>query len=257
VAAKKRRIKIVGTVFDVTDGINLAGEFAAGWNFSAENEVQQIPYSNKLTKNSLPVGKNYSAEVRISELTPGIVARLTGGSAANTRREKTIEVITKVTNSVTLSNGDGANQSIIKIIRIRDVVNKTDRYVAGTAVAGDAVTISGAVLTCHASDTGTQFEVEYEWQDTSASVGTYIIDPPTTLPGKCELHFCYGLQDVDSGLVDKYLIIQCKKCQPKSHSIGGDAQADGIVPIAFDIVNESSGDVTYWWSNYNPTATHA
>lgn len=256
-ASKKRRIQLIGTVFDVTDGVNVGGEFAAGWNFNFESEVQQLPFSNHLGKQSFPTGKNYTGEIRITELTPSIVARITGCAVENGRRTITRETITKSGSTVTLTNGGGTNQSIIKINLIRDTVNNTDRYVAGSAVAGDAVTISGAVLTCHASDTGTTFYVEYEWQDTSASAGSKIIDLPTSMPGFCELHFAYALVDPDTNLPDKTMIVQCKKCLIKGLSLGADAQAILNVPLAVDIVNKDSGDVVYWFDNYNPTAVHA
>ena len=256
-ASKKRRMQLIGTVFDVTDGANVGGEFAAGWNFNFESEVQQLPFSSKLGKQSFPVGKNYSGEIRITELTPAIVARITGCSIENGRRSVTRETLTKATNDITLTNGGGTNQSIIKVLLIRDTVNNTDRYVAGSAVADDAVTITGNVLTCHASDTGTVFDVEYEWQDTSASAGSKIIDLPTTMPGFCELHFTYALIDPDTNLADKVMIVQCKKCLIKGLTLGGDAQALLNVPLPVDIVNKDSGDVAYYFDNYNPTPVHA
>lgn len=252
-AERKRIMQVMGTVFNVTDYIEL-GSVARGWQFSREVTEKDYAYADRLGKIVLPVGSNHRLSARMIEPTPAWFARMTGGTVENGRGKWTTEVITRAANTITLTNGAAANQAVVGIARVVSTTDKTRRYkVASSPVAGASYTLATNVLTVHADDTGTTFEVTYYWTDTSALAGSKLVIPVQTMPGKIRILLPYIYQNLDDGTFDKTLYIDCANVQPiGGFTIGGEVQSDVEVPFDAVALNETAGDITMYFDNYNP-----
>ena len=77
-----------------------------------------------------------------------------------------------------------------------------------------AYTLATNVLTFHAAETGTQFEVTYLWDDTTASSGVNVVIPVQAMPGKCRVILPYSFLSTVDGTISKTLCIDCKNVQP-------------------------------------------
>lgn len=246
----KNLLMVRGGIFNVSDNISL-GELIPNWKWTHEIETERLQQADRISRKPVPVGTSTMLDVQVKEFTPAWLARMLGATAGTGLKKRITETLTKATNDVTLTYGAGGTQSLIGIERVYDVVNKTYRYKAGAAVAGDAYTLAGKVLSMHASDTGTIFEVTYTYGDTAS--GTKVTAPVLGLPSVCRLVLAYAMIPPGGGTVNQYLVIDAAKCQPVGKiEIGGDAKSLVNIPLQFEVYNEAAGDIEYFFDTVNP-----
>lgn len=242
----------MGLVFDVTDYIHL-GNTAKSWKFAQEYQKEELPLADRVGVRSLNVMAKYKLESTLRQFTAALAARMTGGTSANGLMRIVRETITKSGNTVTLTSGAGANQAVVGIINVYDTVNKTYRAKAGAAAANEAYTLATNVLTMHASDTGTTFEVTYAYTDTSSSIGTKLVIPSQSFPSQCRVLLPYAYQQTDGSFPSKWMIVDAQKALPVGPiEIGAEAQAFVEIPFNCDILNEADGDLTFYFDSFNP-----
>jgi hypothetical protein len=246
----KKLVKVAGLLADVTNN-QAIGTLGKAFEFEMEPTVERLLVAWTAGEKVIPVGMKFKVRATIRQLSAGWIAAMTGATAANGLLKPCKEQLTKAANALTLTN-HGGNKACVMVTEVYDTVNKTYRYKAGAAVANDAYTYSAGVLTLHASDAGTVFDVTYIYTDSTAAAGVKLIIPPTALPSQIRLILCYGLLPTTGGAISDYICIDAQKCQlVGAVKIGGEIGSFSETPIELECENTSSGDIV-WYTPDNP-----
>ena len=243
--------RALGLMFNATDYICL-GRLAQASMFEIELASEKIKYADRTGSKTIPVESSYRIQGTLKELTPGWISRFTAGSLATGGQIYYKETVTKSGATLTLTHGSGGTEGGLLILDVTDTTNKTQRKkVSASPVADDSYTLATKILTLHASDTGTTFEVTYIYTDSATADGKIIV-PSQTFPGLCRILLACQMVNPNTGAVT-YQVVDCAKCQPTGKMpFGGDVQKLLDTPITFDVMNEVDGDIVIYPNGYNP-----
>ena len=238
-------------MFDATT-YQCAGRLAQASVFEMELASEKIKYADRIGSLTLPTESNYRIQATLKELTPGWITRFSGGSLATGGEFYKRETITRSGNTLTLTNGSGGTEGGLLILDVTDTTNRTARKKVGSSpAANDSYTLSGKVLTLHASDSGTTFDITYIYTDSATTDGKIVV-PSQVFPGQCRILLAHQLLNTSTGAVT-YEVVDCAKCQPIGKlPLGGDSQKLVDIPIEFDVMNEVDGDIVIYPNGYNP-----
>ncbi len=105
---------------------------------------------------------------------PELEAKILGGSLeVGSKRLEFMEKGTIASDDITLTNGGGSGEAVIKILKVIGSNGKEYKQVAASSeVADESFSLSGAVLTFNGSDTSTFAYVTYAWSSTTGASAT-------------------------------------------------------------------------------------
>lgn len=192
----------------------------------------------------VPVSQPISGRAEFLGMNPDNFAILTGASNATGRYVRVRqEAQTKSTNTITLSNTPLSNSERV----IASGANKIPlKRVAATPAVGE-YTISGDTITLNASQSESDFLIDYIYSDGSNGITSTF--GPSTLPSSFEMIGTLRTKEL-FGDTTNDLVFKATKCERTSEfGLGAANRAFANPGFDFNIRVDSSGDLIVSWPN--------